>query len=79
MDRLQAISENLPLRLVPLQIAPANPMLRRSSSVFRAGADSVQEAAIAVWNYEIEARFDAKLRKMSIADVPLHPTVATVA
>ena len=72
LDRLQAIDSNFPLRIVPLRIQIFTPVKRR----LERDSDSerslfVQEEAIAVWNAEIERRFDGGLRARQICDVPL--------
>jgi uncharacterized Fe-S cluster-containing radical SAM superfamily protein len=71
MDRLQSISANLPLRVVPLAIAPFGPMLARPEGGKRAAGLDVQEAAIKLWEKEIARRFDVSTRARSIAEVAL--------
>ena len=72
VDRLQAIEDNFPLRVVPLQIqmfAPVKQRVDRSGDRERSLA--VQEEAIAAWNAEIATRFEFGLRARLICDVPL--------
>lgn len=71
LDRLQAMSENLPLRIVPLAIEPFGPMLARSKDKTREEALKVQQAAIEAWQKEMSARFDNSAREMSITEVTL--------
>ena len=71
VDRLQAVAENLPLRLVPLRVEPFGPMLRRTTDADRASAAHVQDEAIVIWNQELERRFPSNLRESFIADVKL--------
>lgn len=69
-DRLQSLGENLPLRLVPLEIVPFSPMRDRMCSAYER-AMKVQWSAIACWKQEMQRRFSADLRGRSICDVPL--------
>jgi len=74
LDRLQALDPNLPLRVVPLAIGNFSPTRERDDrggqGRFEA-AVPVQEAAIAIWNAELERRYPADLRARAIVDVPL--------
>jgi uncharacterized Fe-S cluster-containing radical SAM superfamily protein len=69
-DRLQQLDWNLPLRIVPLEIREFGPMAARLDRVRRKSLE-VQQQAIAAWNREIKHRFDAELRMVDIANVPL--------
>ncbi|MGD9979499.1 MAG: radical SAM protein [Hyphomonadaceae bacterium] len=72
VDRLQALDENLPLRVVPLRIQVYTPVTKRLfSDGEREKSMVIQETAIAAWNREINARFDAALRSTDIVDVQL--------
>jgi uncharacterized Fe-S cluster-containing radical SAM superfamily protein len=72
LDRLQAIDANFPLRMVPLRIQVFTPVKGRlSKDKDRERSLMVQEEAIAVWNSEIERRFDGAVRERPICDVPL--------
>lgn len=72
IDRLQELDENLPLRLIPLQIQEFTPVERRvSGNAERLDSFKIQEQAIAAWMTELDRRYDATLRSRSIADVPL--------
>lgn len=70
VDRLQALDPNLPLRVVPLQIQVFAPVQDRLQSEHERSL-AVQEEAIAAWNSELNDRFEPKLRRTDIADVPL--------
>jgi uncharacterized Fe-S cluster-containing radical SAM superfamily protein len=73
LDRLQAIDPNFPLRVVPLRIHVFTPVEHRlPKNNDRERSLIVQEEAIAVWNAEIERRFDHDLRARPVCDVPLH-------
>ncbi len=70
VDRLQEVSENLPLRVVPLEIKPFTPMgPRMSKSHWEALVN--QQAAVVAWCEEIERRFPTELRSRCICHVPL--------
>ncbi|HTV72710.1 MAG TPA: radical SAM protein [Candidatus Acidoferrales bacterium] len=71
VDRLQAISRMLPLRLIPLEIQPFTPTLDRLDERTAAMADEIQQLAVRAWNCEIERRFTENERLMSICDVAL--------
>ena len=73
VDRLQAVAEQLPLRVVPLKVAPFGPMLRRSELSERAAAWEVQEEAIGAWNETIASRFAPLLRSQPITAITLRP------
>jgi uncharacterized Fe-S cluster-containing radical SAM superfamily protein len=72
-DRLRAIHEALPLRVVPLKIKIFTPTLargERNADRFTI-TESVQEAAFDRWKYEIDRHYTASDRALNIADVPL--------
>ena len=72
LDRLQAIRPNFPLRVVPLRIqvfTPVEPRLSKDND--RERSLIVQEEAIAIWNAEIEQRFDVGLRTKPVSDVSI--------
>lgn len=72
VDRLQALDENLPLRVVPLKIQAYTPVTKRlMSDGERERSMTIQDEAIAAWNAEISARFDPAMRSLEIVDVPL--------
>ncbi len=74
LDRLQTLDPNLPLRVVPLSIGNFSPTQEREARGGQgrfAAAAPVQEAAIALWNTELERRYPADLRARAIVDVPL--------
>jgi hypothetical protein len=70
VDRLQSLDENLPLRMVPLQIREFTPVSERMTEVRREAMQN-QERAIEAWNNEIVARFAVEVRERNIADVPV--------
>lgn len=70
VDRLQRISEALPLRTVPLEIAEYGPVAARMKDVHRASLD-VQQRAIEAWTSEIERRFSAAERSTPIVEVSI--------
>lgn len=70
VDRLQGISEALPLRLVPLEILEYGPVVPRLRGEHR-GSMEVQQAAIAAWQSELDRRFTDAERRMPINEVDL--------
>ena len=73
IDRLQALSEGLPLRVVPLKIRNFTPTEKRAKGGGEkfSLADQVQQFAIDVWMYELESRYSKSERKQNIVDVPI--------
>lgn len=69
VDRLQAISRTLPLRVVPLQITPFGAMQHRRGAANRDLAFEVQEAAILAWKEELSARYSPRERASPITEV----------
>lgn len=69
VDRLQAISETLPLRTVPLRVLEWGPVTARLNET-RRGALRNQYVALASWQIELEARFSLEERSMGITEVP---------
>lgn len=70
VDRLQSISETLPLRTVPLRIevfSPVAPRLRASDEA----ALRNQEIAVESWLEEIDSRFTSGIRDLSVTEVAL--------
>jgi uncharacterized Fe-S cluster-containing radical SAM superfamily protein len=70
VDRLQRISESLPLRLIPLEISEYGPVVPRIRDEHRASME-VQQAAIAAWQDELDRRFTDAERQTPINDVVL--------
>lgn len=70
-DRLQELHQNLPLRIVPLEIQEFSPMAARLDDVRRTSLD-VQQAAIRAWNEEVTARFDLSVRSLDITSIDIH-------
>jgi len=73
LDRLSAIHELLPLRVVPLKIVNYSPIALRTKSASErfALAEQVQSAALEEWQSELSRRFAASELALNIADVPL--------
>jgi uncharacterized Fe-S cluster-containing radical SAM superfamily protein len=71
MDRLQAISPALPLRIVPLKISSFGPMLARSTASRLDGALVVQDAAIEAWRRSLEECFSQDDLRRPISEVRL--------
>lgn len=70
VDRLQRVSEALPLRLIPLEISEYGPVVPRLRDDYRVAME-VQQAAIAVWQNELERRFTEAERRTPINEVQL--------
>ncbi len=70
IDRLQALDRNLPLRLVPLQVAAFTPTQPRMHAEHHRSL-AIQEDAIAAWNEEIARRFTEAEQDRPICDVDL--------
>jgi uncharacterized Fe-S cluster-containing radical SAM superfamily protein len=73
IDRLQALSEGFPLRVVPLEIISFTPTDKRSKGANdrSALADRVQRDAIEIWSRELERRYSKSELSRNIADVPI--------
>jgi uncharacterized Fe-S cluster-containing radical SAM superfamily protein len=69
VDRLQELDENLPLRVVPLEIEIFTPVESRLNILCRESLD-YQWEAVEEWKTQITQRFGPDLRSMSISDVP---------
>jgi uncharacterized Fe-S cluster-containing radical SAM superfamily protein len=69
-DKIQAISENMPLRIVPLEIFNFTPVISRKKDDFD---DLIkgQYLAIDVWQNEIEKRFSQEMREKPITEIKL--------
>lgn len=72
VDRLQGIAEQLPLRVVPLEISMFRPMEDRVKEQHQT-AIQTQNFAIACWNNELQCRFSEGDRNKPIYEVPLEP------
>ena len=70
VDRLQRISEALPLRLIPLEIEEYGPVTKRIKDEHRTSMD-VQQVAIECWTSELQRRFSAADRELPINEVPV--------
>ena len=69
VDRLQAVDENLPLRIVPLEVKPFTPVRGRLNGAHEAALRN-QWSALQAWSAELMARFPDEMRARSIVDVP---------
>lgn len=69
VDRLQAVSETLPLRTVPLKIIPWGPVRPRLDDA-RVLALNNQQHVVDRWTTELASRFTDQERMTSIVDVP---------
>jgi len=70
VDQLQAISPNLPLRVVPLDVRAFAPVHERMG-VDHHRSLKIQTNAIRCWNMELEHRFSTDLRQQPIYAIPL--------
>jgi len=70
VDRLQRISEALPLRLVPLEITEYGPVVPRMRDEHRTSM-TVQQEAIAAWTRELDRRFTTEERRTPINRIPI--------
>jgi hypothetical protein len=70
VDRLQAIDEHLPLRVIPLEIEVWGPVQARMGGQHEA-AMAHQWDAVDAWKAELEKRFSAELRTLPIDRVAL--------
>jgi uncharacterized Fe-S cluster-containing radical SAM superfamily protein len=71
VDRLQALSENLPLRTIPLEIREFSPVVERKLDKPFEELQRYQSSAIEAWNEEIDRRFSGSQRGQNIVDVAL--------
>jgi uncharacterized Fe-S cluster-containing radical SAM superfamily protein len=69
-DRLQAIDENLPLRLVPLRVDAFTPTTARLNHS-RMLAMRLQEEVVGAWSTTLDRLFPAGMRELRINHVPL--------
>lgn len=69
-DRIQSIDENLPLRIVPLEVQEFTPLVERLNEEKRAALKN-QWIAVESWQKETEARFNSEQRNLNISDVVL--------
>ncbi len=65
VNRLQRIHVNLPLRVIPLEIGVYTPVESRLNPEAQASLLN-QQAAVEVWNAQLETRFDADERRQPI-------------
>ncbi|HVU57736.1 MAG TPA: radical SAM protein [Puia sp.] len=71
LDRLQNINSNLPLRMVPLEIAEFTPVTPRMTDITR---DLIkgQYKAMEVWQKELQRRFDSSTLKAPITEISIY-------
>jgi uncharacterized Fe-S cluster-containing radical SAM superfamily protein len=74
MDRLRAISELLPLRVVPLHIESFTPTSGRLN-ILRSQSLANQCAAVLEWNENLVRLYPSSLRNSPIYDIPLREVV----
>lgn len=70
LDRLQSIDNDLPLKVVPLEVLEFTPVIGRSSSYQTDWIDG-QYKAIEVWQKELQDRYDSEKRNLPITDIKL--------
>jgi uncharacterized Fe-S cluster-containing radical SAM superfamily protein len=70
LDNIQKIHENLPLRIVPLEIFKFKPMMDRMTSIEEELLLGQQEA-IKVWTDELKIRFDQTLLDAEITEIKI--------
>jgi len=70
LDRLQAVNELLPLRVVPLEIRVFSPTKARMDDAKIEALENQYKVAES-WNEELDRRFPPNLRELNIADVPM--------
>lgn len=70
VDDLQRIHENLPLRTVPLEIIPFEPLKQRMTPEFLVALKN-QYRVLEVWKEEIETRFSREERSKKIFEVKI--------
>jgi uncharacterized Fe-S cluster-containing radical SAM superfamily protein len=75
IDRLQAISPNLPLRTVPLEIQQYSPTVSRMRPVHQEAVRN-QWLACETWQRELDRRYPTEDRGRPIHEIPLSPAVA---
>lgn len=68
LDRIQNIHENLPLRLVPLEVTMFTPLTDRIQSP-QDDAMIGQYKAVEVWQKELNKRFSSSMLEMDITDI----------
>ena len=70
VDRLQGVAPLLPLRVIPLEVKVFTPVESRLSRLRREALVHQQRAAEA-WTRELDRRFAAEVRNLSVVDVGL--------
>jgi uncharacterized Fe-S cluster-containing radical SAM superfamily protein len=70
LDRIQSIHENLPLRIVPLEITEFKPVVSRIKDVHIDAMDG-QYMAAKVWTDELTRRFDSALLNQNITEIAI--------
>jgi len=71
VDRLQRLDENLPLRVVPLEIQVFTPVKPRLNAPAKEALKN-QRIAAEVWQKELQDRYSGEQRALSVAHIPLH-------
>jgi len=70
LDRIQKIHENLPLRIIPLEITEFKPMVDRIGEEQRDAMEG-QYLAMNCWQTELEKRFTPEMRALAITEVKI--------
>lgn len=70
VDRLQKIDENLPLRIVPLEVQEFTPVTPRLNPI-RKDSLNHQWRALEAWCDELSKRFSTELRNLPIQSIPM--------
>lgn len=70
LDKLQKIHENLPLRIVPLEVFEFTPVKSRMDNI-RKDLILGQYSAIEVWNNELKKRFSKDLLESPITEIQI--------
>lgn len=71
LDRLQMLDQNLPLRIVPLEIRSFTPTKKRLNSLTKEALKN-QYVAIEIWQKELENRYSSEERNQNITSIVLH-------
>lgn len=70
IDRLQSISNNFPLRMVPLEITVFSSVDSRMDTE-KVKSLELQRSALEVWQKELKVRFDASLLRKNIVEISI--------
>ena len=73
VDELQKVHENLPLRIIPLEVNVYSPVESRLNET-KESSLQYQQIAINEWNNQLEKRFTSSQISSNIVDIPLRGT-----